>query len=54
MLHSILSNLRAEGLIHDNTMVVILCQDVFSPPGPHFGALFDVRFRQPLPTAGCC
>ena len=54
MLHRELRNLRAVGLIHNNAMVVILCQNVSPPPRPHFGALLDVRFCQPLPTTGCC
>ena len=53
--HSILCNLRAEGLIDDNTVVVILCQDMSSSPGPLFGDLLHVRLCLPLSslTARC-
>ena len=48
MLHSILGYLRAEGLIDNNTVVVLLCQDMFPSTRPLLGLLVHVGLCLPL------
>ena len=48
MLHSILGNLGAESLIDNNTVIVILCQDMSPSSWPLLGQLVHVRLCLPL------